>query len=470
MHLIALREALQQGGSKALQQLGANGNVDSIVIITILLLLVLCFLFDLTNEGPIIATMICQIVVFTFSRSAIAWWADNHKSGRWSSWLAWRNIGAVFHLTLLLSQSPWAESIAPFVLKRLRDSTVIFPMTCLMVGFMCGVEPGTLKAKARAAGLIVTLIAMRLLVLARALGGAAHSRSGSSSGELRRWGRAAAATVAPALYSHGAYTADQRELLAGGVRTLLCAPLLGAAIGMAVRAKLEQQSIEISRLQEHARHLEAARHEALMAPLRLSSSSSTSGSRHHPSSRDAGRADPTPPPQPLPPHRPPPQSECTHISGGTGGGGISGRSSVSAGSGRGQQRRVGGSCYGGSSGGGSGGGSTYGTDSEIGDFYARDDHEREQPLASPARVMTPLTVAEERPYSSAQRRETALWQTLADIGITPHDRGLSRDDATSHVSSARSSVPPEHPHVEYEGLVRFWNAEYGCRQRSTAGT
>ena len=133
----------------------------------------------------------------------------------------------------------------------------------------------------------------------------------------------------------------------------------------------------------------------------------------------------------------------------SGGASVSGRSSLSAGSSRGQQRRVGGSCYGGSFGAGSGGGSSYGTESEMGDF-ARDfacgeEHEGEQLLTRVGLVMT-TSMLEELPSSSARRRENVLWQTLADIGITPHDdppRGrLSRDDSTSHVSSV------EHLHVE----------------------
>jgi hypothetical protein len=389
MGLLALRDALQQAGSKILQH-GENSHVDSIVIITILLMVVFCFLLDVTNEGAVMANMICQIVVFTFSRSVIAWWAKNHESGRWTSWLAWRNTVAAFHLIqLLVALSPWGEGTAPFALARLRDSTIIFPLTSFMIGFVCGVEPGTHKAKVRAAGLIVTLIAVRLLVLARVFGGGAHgSRSDWSSPFLPGVG---------ALYSSAVQTADQRELLAGGFRTLLCAPLLGAGIGMAVRAKLEQQNSEIGRLLEHASNLEAARHEALMAPRRLSGVE-YSGSPHPPSPHDVNGAKPTPPPQPLPPQHPVPQCERSHSSGGRpegggrgGGSGLRGPSSVSS----------------------------YGsTLAEMEAYHSGPESEDlpppPPPLPSEAflRVASPL-----REFASRAERDDVLWRTLQESGL-----------------------------------------------------
>ena len=359
-------------------------NVDSIVIITILLLLVLCLFYDWTHEGVIIAIMICQIVVFTFSRAAIAWWANNHEVGntRLASLLAWRNVGIVFHFSqLLVALSPWAESIAPLALKRLRDSTIVFPMTCLMVGFLCGVEPGTHKAKARGASVIVALIAMRLLVLARALGAAnssRSSRSGTSSPLV---------PSASALYSYsGENAADQRELLAGGFRTLLCAPLLGAAIGMAVRTKLEQQSSEISRLQEHASNLEAARHEALMNRRRLP------GSSHHPAPRNASDANPPPPPPP-PQHLPPQRNGCGGAGCNVGAGcsRVRGASSVSS----------------------------YGSTLAELEAYesgpeSEDPHPPPPPLPSEAFLRVP---SPPRQAVSRAERDAVLWRTLQESGL-----------------------------------------------------
>ena len=77
----------------------------------------------------------------------------------------------------------------------------------------------------------------------------------------------------------------------------------------------------------------------------------------------------------------------------------------------------------------------------------REEQEYERPSLPAQPLWRPLQV--ERPSSTAMRRETALWQTLADIGITPHDdqssqgsRPHSHDGTMSHVSSV------EHPHAE----------------------
>ena len=117
----------------------------------------------------------------------------------------------------------------------------------------------------------------------------------------------------------------------------------------------------------------------------------------------------------------------------SGGASVCSRSSVSWG---GIEQRHGSSCYGGSSGGNSGGASSYGTNSEMGDFAH--EFEWEQQLRPNVACMMALV---ERPSSSARRRETVLWKTLEDIGITPHDERSYRDTASPHVSS-------EHPHVE----------------------
>ena len=196
-------------------------NIDGIVVVTSCLSLSVIFLLlDPVQEFSNVSLSLCATLLFTLARYSLAWWAEDHDAS-WRYHFNWRNIGACFWFVQLLLALSFPDSVAPLAHNRLHSGSDIVTWTFIMAGFLCGVEPGTVRQKCRGALVIVVLIVSRLFILAMAL---QHMDDGARA----------------------------RELTVGGLKKLVFVPCLGALVGTLTRVKLDARTWQLRRAEASA--------------------------------------------------------------------------------------------------------------------------------------------------------------------------------------------------------------------------
>jgi hypothetical protein len=232
---------------------------------------VLAFHIDWSHEKPVMAYTCVLVFVLVWGRYYIAWWATEDTSRRWSTLLLWRNVGVLFWFGHLLLALVLGEEIAPQAHVRLSGNNEAVFVCFTLAGFLTGVEPGSVGTKARSACIICTICFARLVWLANVLltmGGvplapvspaAVHASGPVALAHFVRSRALALSAAGPA-----------PELLVGGVKNLILAPLVGAIVGIVTRLKLDEHVIaetasktELRWLRDHAARLEATRQKTL---------------------------------------------------------------------------------------------------------------------------------------------------------------------------------------------------------------